>query len=197
MAAIKRKLQRDTGFCVDKLLATGTMALCRVRSVIPLHVPIRSHPDLAPRLSHDGGTELHRVSQQPGIGQHRSPKVSKSCNDIFQLRKRTGFLLTGTKLVVTITPAFLSQPHGKAAPASTTLNCPQLCSLGWCPGDISSRTSRSSLGCVCFSARKILFICNLRISDLEVVKTYQIYFFTVWILHLLYNAQSAAWTATQ
>lgn len=130
VAAIKRKLQRDTGFCVDKLLATGTTALCRVRSVIPLHVPIHSYPDFAPRLSHYGGTELHRVSQQSGIGQHRSPKVSESCNGIFQLRKHTGFLLTATKLVVTITPAFLSQPHGKAAPAGITLNCPQLCSLG-------------------------------------------------------------------
>lgn len=66
-----------------------------IRSVIPLLVPLGSCPDLALRLSHDGGTQLYKVSQlsgetaenlQSGIGQHSSSAVKESCNGLYQLR---------------------------------------------------------------------------------------------------------------
>lgn len=85
--------------------------------------------------------------------------------------------------------AFLSKPCGEADPPGTTLNsCPQLRALGWCPGETTSGTPRSSIGYVCFSARKIGFICNLRKFAVEVIKTHQIYTFPVSLLQLLYNA---------
>lgn len=91
----------------------------------------------------------------------------------------------GTSLCSQLYQAFLSKPCWKADPPGTTVNsCPQLHALGWCPGEITSGTPRCSVGCACFSARKIWFICNLRKFDLEVIKTHQMYTFTLFTVAL-------------
>lgn len=231
--------------------------------MIPLLVPLGPCPGLAPRLSHDEGTQLYKVSQfsgetakklQSGRGQHSSPEVGDSWNGLYQLRGtprvshcpqvlpqgctgrdcqepaehgnatplwvpcqpcpvaemeqlsvgmasvspkkqlsvlhadihlRMGLFFSrtwtclplsarwqGTSLCSQSHQAFLSRPCWKADPPGTTVNsCPQIHALGWCPGEITSGTPRCSVGCVCFSARKLWFSCNLRKFDLEVIKT--------------------------